>query len=651
MLVEKFGLYSVLSLSTFSLFAEYFIAISAIYITIVMSLLAYNVNGLMFQRALSDCLGLTLLMACYLIVNDDILATGLSSFHLSIVNDSLSFFSKFIICFFSALFFFSISDSLKEQMLTSFEYLTILLFAVLGLILLCSSNDLLTSYLAIELTSLSSYLLASFRNNSNYSIEAGIKYFITGAVSSALFLLGSSFIYAFCGSIYFSDFWDLFSSDIEYFYSKPFDLDSYYCDVVADVLLRQSEGVSIADQQFINTLLENSWYFMHGENWPEIVAKKALSDKNFPDPSNYVINNLFDKNLYYQDVVATLNYSPDHVLLEKDRYGSNWVEFVGKELVTGENLPSIDKYISSANVLSEFNKDSVKFVEIGMVFILFSLFIKLALAPFHLWSLDVYEGSPTSSTFFFAVITKLSLFIFLIRFCYVGMFCFNEEWQFFTMWAAIFSVFVGSFGGLKQRKLKTLLAYSSISHMGYGLLALSSVSLFGVRILLFYMTIYMISGICTWFIILLLRLKQPKSVFKYNKELGDLALLNKSNPAIAFGLAVTMFSIAGLPPLVGFLAKIGVFLSLLRENLYFICIIAILCSVVSTFYYIRVVKVLYFENLLVGKLYHPIETNKTLLLSVSVFLLIFLFLNPTVLFLVLYNVTFDSLFFDFSFFK
>jgi len=269
------------------------------------------------------------------------------------------------------------------------------------------------------------------------------------------------------------------------------------------------------------------------------------------------------------------------------------------------------------------------FLEFGLTLILFSLFIKLALAPFHLWSLDVYEGSPTSSTFFFAVIAKLSVFVFLLRLCYVGFSLFNESWQFYSLWIGVLSVFIGSFGGLKQRRLKTLLAYSSTSHMGYALLALSSGYNFGILILLFYVVIYIISGLSIWSIILSLKLKKKQFTTKYNKELGDFVLLNKSNAALSFAFALTMFSIAGIPPLIGFFAKMSVFLSVVGSEFYAIALISILCSVISTFYYIRIIKVLYFENLLVGKLYYPIQVNKTVILGILIFLLIFLFLNPT----------------------
>lgn len=152
------------------------------------------------------------------------------------------------------------------------------------------------------------------------------------------------------------------------------------------------------------------------------------------------------------------------------------------------------------------------------------------------------------------------------------------------------------------------------------------------------MFIYMISNLGIWYILLLLRLKKKNIENKYNKELSDLVLLKKSNFILAFCLSLTMFSIAGIPPLVGFLAKMNILLSVIGISFYLIALLAILCSVVSTFYYIRIIKVLYFENLLVGKLYHPIKSSKILILSVLIFLLIYLFVNPTILYLINYKV-------------
>jgi NADH-quinone oxidoreductase subunit N len=531
------NIYNVISLQSFTVFSEYFIALSIIYILIVITLITYNSYGLMLQKALSECIALILFMSCYLLINDDLVALDFCSFNQSLINDYFAFFSKIIICFFSAIYFLFVSDSLKEQKLTSFEYLTILLFAILGLMLMCSSNDLLMAYLAIELSSLASYVLASFRKTSSYSVEGGIKYFITGSVSSAFFLLGSSFIYGISGSINFSTFYELYGCS--FFYAIPF--------------------------RYIPLITE--------------------------DPATYLWYLLLEANGHF-------------------------------------DLPELFDF---------------SFIEVGFTLILFSLFIKLALAPFHLWSLDVFEGSPTSSTIFFAVIAKLSIFVILVRLCYTSFFSIKDCWQFYFLWIGIFSIFVGSFGGLKQRKLKTLLAYSATTNMGYILIALGTTAHMGVQMLLFYMIIYMISGLCVWSIFLFLRLKQKNMTLKYNKELGDFALLRKSNSAIAFALSITMFSIAGIPPMIGFLAKLSVFLPLIWFLSYFIALISILLSVISTFYYIRIIKIIYFENLLIGKLYYPIHSEKTLILSILILSLIFLFINPTLIYLFCYKTVLLSL--------
>jgi len=301
-------------------------------------------------------------------------------------------------------------------------------------------------------------------------------------------------------------------------------------------------------------------------------------------------------------------------------------------------------------ILYKFN---FSFLKCGISLIFFSLFIKLALAPFHSWSLDVYEGSPTISSFFFAVITKFSIFVVLIRLYFEAFyFEFSCIMEFYCILIGIFSIFVGSFGGLKEKKIKTLLAYSSVSNMGYFLLVLSAGNFTSISILFFYLILYVISGLCTWFIIINLQLKKNIIKLKYNKELADFALLRKSNPAFALALSLTLFSMAGIPPLVGFLGKIIIILSLfisannplllwafLELKIYTVVILSVFCSVISTFYYIRIIKVLYFENTLVGKLYYPVNTNNTVILSLLLFMLIFLLINPSFLLLYLHKIT------------
>jgi NADH-quinone oxidoreductase subunit N len=538
------GLTSVVNLQSFTVFPEYFISVSILYVLIVVVLITYNVYGLMLQKSISECLALVLIMACYLIINDDLLVLNIVTFNKSIVTDYFAYVTKIIVCLSSAIYFLIIANFCKEQRLTSFEYLIITMLAVLGLVLLCSSNDLLTAYLAIELSSLSFYILASFKKTSSYSVESGLKYFIIGAVSSAFFLLGSSFIYGLSGSINFTDFYGLFEN----------------------------------------------YYFHRGSYY------KSNAELVITDPIAFL-------EFYWWEFYATG--------AQKQKIFATWFDY--------------------------------SFVEFGFSLIIFSLFIKLALAPFHLWSLDVYEGSPTNATFFFAVICKLSVFVLLVRLCLGSFYPLYKCWQYYAVWVGVLSVFVGSFGGLRQRKLKTLLAYSSISHMGYILLALSSDNDLGLQMAFFYLIIYIIVGLATWFTVLSLRVKQKSVYSKYNKELGDLVLLNRSNPALAFAFALTMFSVAGIPPMVGFLAKMSVFITLIDSSFYFVGLVAILLSVISTFYYLRIIKVLYFENGLAGKLYYPISNNKIIILSILIILLVFLFINPTLVYLFNYKIILTSI--------
>lgn len=279
------------------------------------------------------------------------------------------------------------------------------------------------------------------------------------------------------------------------------------------------------------------------------------------------------------------------------------------------------------------------FIILGMVIILLSLLFKLALAPFHLWSPDVYEGSPTSSTFFFMVISKLGIFVFLLRLCYSSFYSFISYWQFYSIIVATVSIFIGAVAGLKQRKLKSLLTYSSINNMGFVLLAFSVGSFEGIQIKFYYLIVYIITSLCFFGIILNLRLKKKMYSEKQNRDLGDLALLQESNNVIAQNLAIALFSMAGLPPLVGFLAKLGVFKALTGVSLYFFSVINILFSVIATFYYLRIVKIIFFENLLVGNLYATINSKKIFLINLLSFSLLFFFLSPMFLYLYSYKIT------------
>lgn len=361
---------SFFSVVHFALFPEYFIAINIIYLLIVFTTIAYNVYGLLIQKVTSEIIVIILFMSCYLLFNDDLLFFSYTSFNNSIVIDYFGFFCRFIVCLFSALYFLIISDFLKKYKLVSFEYLIIILFAVLGLLLLCSSNDFMIAYLSIELSSLAFYILASYKKTSIYSVESGLKYFVTGTVSSSFFLLGSSFIYSQMGTINFS-------------------------------VIERSANTWDLDRLPIKCI-----------DWHE------------------------DTNPYWM------------------------IDFF--------------YYLYRMEQVENFRVYSNSLVDLGSSLILFSLLIKLGTAPFHLWSLDVYEGSPTISTFFFATIGKFSTFVLLIRLFFTAFATFKVSWSFYSVLIATLSVFIGSLGGLHTKKLKTLLAYSSTTQMGYALLIFNS---------------------------------------------------------------------------------------------------------------------------------------------------------------------------------
>jgi NADH-quinone oxidoreductase subunit N len=188
--------------------------------------------------------------------------------------------------------------------------------------------------------------------------------------------------------------------------------------------------------------------------------------------------------------------------------------------------------------------------------------------------------------------------------------------------------------------LKSLLAYSSISHMGYILVVFSLPNNEGFQLAFSYLIIYMLSGLCFWFILMLIMVKTVY-LKKQNKDLTDLILLHKSNSGLAINLNIILFSIAGFPPLIGFLTKIGLFLAAVEVHYYFISFLSVFCSVISTFYYIRVIKILYFEiSVLVGKLYYPIKNQITFLLVLLVYFLIFFFIRPNLLFFISYKISF-----------
>jgi NADH-quinone oxidoreductase subunit N len=227
----------------------------------------------------------------------------------------------------------------------------------------------------------------------------------------------------------------------------------------------------------------------------------------------------------------------------------------------------------------------------GLVFLFAGLCFKISAVPFHMWTPDVYEGAPTPVTAFFASAPKVAAIAIFIRVA-VGAFPgIIVEWQQILVFVSIASMALGAFAAIGQRNIKRLMAYSSIGHMGFALVGLAAGTAEGVQGVLVYMGIYLTMTLGTFAVILAMR-RDDTMV----EEIGDLAGLARTNPALAFFLAMLLFSLAGIPPLAGFFAKYFVFLAAIKAGLYVLAVIGVVTSVVGAYYYLAIVKIMYFDD-------------------------------------------------------
>ena len=436
------------------------------------------------------------------------------------LNDGSARFVKTLLVF-SCLFSLpTILRSFTLQNLNFFEFFTIFLLSLLSLLLLISSSDLISAYLVIEMQALCFYILASFRRDSAFSTEAGLKYFISGSFISGIFLFGGSLIYGGLGTLNFNNL----------------------------------------------TLL--------------------------------------------------LSFS-----------------------LTEEFL-----YIKY-------------FVLVGVLLVTVTLFFKVAAAPFHFWSPDVYEGSPLSSTVVFSILPKLAIFSFFIKWISTISNLFYDIKSVFII-VGICSVFVGTFFALKQKRIKRLVIYSSIAQVGFLVAALSTNSIDGFSAIYFFLVIYLFTTILVWNHITLFYDFQKKSNLFNNKTatplfLSSLSNLFKVNPLWAFSFILIFFSVAGIPPLSGFLSKIFILFGLINSHELLGSIFLILISAVSVFYYIRVVKVIFFESkdlkvnnesfqTIFNSYFFDIDC---IIISLFLFLLLLFFFYPTFLLLICQEVVLSSYWF------
>jgi NADH-quinone oxidoreductase subunit N len=339
--------------------------------------------------------------------------------------------------------------SIHQDNMARFEFPVLILLAGLGMMLMVSAHNLLMLYMALELQSLSLYVLAAFRRNSLKSAEAGAKYFILGALSSGLLLFGISLVYGFTGSIDFA--------------------------VIAEAL----------------------------------------------------------------------------------------------------------KVTGPANIGVIF----------GMVFILAGLAFKISAVPFHMWTPDVYQGAPTSVTALFAIVPKIAAMAMVIRLLHEPFAAISEQSGQIIIFLSFASMAVGAFAALSQDNIKRLMAYSSIGNMGYILIGVAAGSAEGIGASILYMSIYLaMTGGAFAFIMCMRRDGMPI------EKISDLSGLSQTNPWLAYAMAILMFSMSGIPPLAGFFGKMMVFKAAIAANLYTLAIFGILTSVVAAYYYLRIIKVMFFDE-------------------------------------------------------
>lgn len=341
------------------------------------------------------------------------------------------------------------SQYLQQERIARFEYPVLVIFAGIGMMLMVSATNMLSLYMALELQSLSLYVLAAFYRNSLKSAEAASKYFILGALSSGMLLFGISLIYGYSGSIDFA------------------------------------------------------------------TIKESISGLN-QIPPGFIV---------------------------------------------------------------------------GMVFILAGLAFKVSAVPFHMWTPDVYQGAPLSVTAFFAIVPKVAAIGLLMRLCLDTFEPATEQWQQILYFLAMASMIVGSFAAIAQSNLKRLMAYSSIGNMGYVLIGLAVASQEGAGAMLYFLLIYVFMTAGVFAILLTMRRDGRAAV-----NIDDLAGLSQNSPIMAYSMAVLMFSLSGIPPLAGFFGKFFIFRSAIEQGYYYLAVIGLLTSVIAAYYYLRIVKVMFFDD-------------------------------------------------------
>ena len=443
----------------------------------------------------------SLALTMALIVNNPFHTTSL--FFNTLIVDDWTQFMKLLVLGSSFICIAMATTYVRQESVNAFEYMLLILFSTVSMLFLISSADFISMYLAVELQSLCFYVLAAIKRNSEFSTEAGLKYFLLGAFSSGLLIFGTSLVYGFTGITNFSDLSTMFAAG------------------------------------------------------------------------------------------------------------------TGEILSTTSALPGC---------------------ELGMVFILMGFFFKLAAAPFHMWSPDVYEGAPTSVTAYFVIAPKAAVFAVLLRIFLGSFYDLFGTWQTIVIVVSIVSMVVGALGALAQTRLKRFLAYSSIGHAGYLLAGMACGTLAGVQALVIYLVVYLLMNITIFALVLTPLARTGDQRPGHLKYITDLSNLGTTNPILAATLAITLFSIAGIPPLAGFYSKAYLFFATMGANLYVLAVVGVLTSVVSCFYYIRVIKIMYFEKPDTWTSAARVPVENATILALSLFTIIFLMAYPAPLHTVTHKV-------------
>jgi len=261
----------------------------------------------------------------------------------------------------------------------------------------------------------------------------------------------------------------------------------------------------------------------------------------------------------------------------------------------------------------------------AMVFVLVGLAFKVSAVPFHMWTPDVYEGAPTSITSYFAVVPKVAGLAVLIKFMFIPFSNILSEWQLIIIFISIASMILGAVAAIVQKNIKRLLAYSSIGHVGYALAGVATGVISGYESSIIYISIYVVMNVGAFSCLYLL-----KKDGEYRENISDLSGLSKKQPLLAISFLVILFSLAGIPPLAGFFAKFYVFTAVIEQKMYALAIIGLLTTVISTFYYLRIIKIIYFDDNAIS--FDPVKNSVAKLsVLISCAILITFFLYPAIL--------------------